>query len=328
MPTVSVIIPNYNHANFLEERIRSIVEQTFQDFEVIILDDCSTDNSKSIIEKYRDHPKVKKIIYNEINSGSPFKQWNKGVESTSGEIIWLAESDDLADVHFLETLVPKFQENTRLGIAYCQSYKLNEKNEIRGTWLKETDRLNKEKFRNDFEMSGVKYIDKYLINFNTIPNASGVLFRKKYYNEIGGTNESIKYCSDWLTWIKILLISDIAFISKPLNFFRFHDQSVIAEAKKMFKEDVYYEVFDEIMRRDLDHYLEDNFKGNVSYDHLLKKNKKKITDIIGREGVFEVVNKRNLNGFKKIFEASLNGLTIKFFLLLLKKLVKAIFRVR
>lgn len=70
MPKVSVIIPNYNHSSYLKERIDSILNQTFQNFEVIILDDCSTDNSKEIIELYRDHTKVSHIVYNEKNSGS------------------------------------------------------------------------------------------------------------------------------------------------------------------------------------------------------------------------------------------------------------------
>lgn len=77
-PLVSVLIPNYNHSIFLEERIQSVLNQKYQNFEVIILDDCSTDNSKNVIDKYKHNPKISHIIYNEINSGSTFKQWNKG----------------------------------------------------------------------------------------------------------------------------------------------------------------------------------------------------------------------------------------------------------
>lgn len=79
MPTVSVIVPNYCHAPYLEQRIESILQQTFQDFELILLDDCSTDGSREILERYRNHPKVSGIFYNERNSGSPFKQWKKGL---------------------------------------------------------------------------------------------------------------------------------------------------------------------------------------------------------------------------------------------------------
>ncbi len=82
---ISVIIPNYNHAFYLEQRIESILSQNFKDFEVIILDDKSTDNSKEIIEKYRNHPPhISTIIYNEANSGSTFIQWNKGVSLSKG----------------------------------------------------------------------------------------------------------------------------------------------------------------------------------------------------------------------------------------------------
>ncbi len=69
MPTVSVIVPNYNHASFLKQRINSILEQTYQDFELILLDDCSTDNSREILEQYRSNPHVSHIAHNEINSG-------------------------------------------------------------------------------------------------------------------------------------------------------------------------------------------------------------------------------------------------------------------
>src|SRR5207342_1807970 len=103
MATISVIIPNYNHAFYLKQRIDSVIQQTYSDFEIIILDDASTDNSRDVIEKYRHYPKVKHIIYNESNSGSTFSQWQKGIELASGKYIWLAESDDVADSTFLET---------------------------------------------------------------------------------------------------------------------------------------------------------------------------------------------------------------------------------
>ena len=99
---VSVIIPNYCHAQYLDQRIQSVLEQTYQNFEVIILDDKSTDNSLEVIDKYRSHPKVAKVIINEVNSGSPFKQWERGINEASGDIIWIAESDDYCTPDFLE----------------------------------------------------------------------------------------------------------------------------------------------------------------------------------------------------------------------------------
>ena len=97
MPKVTVIIPNYNHAKFLPRRIESVLNQTFQDFEVVFLDDSSTDNSLEIFNNYSTDKRIR-LIQNNVNSGSPFKQWIKGLRESKGEYIWIAESDDFADV--------------------------------------------------------------------------------------------------------------------------------------------------------------------------------------------------------------------------------------
>ena len=102
-PKISVVVPNYNHARFLPKRIDSILGQTLQDFELILLDDCSTDASRSILDKYADNPKVR-TEFNAVNSGSPFTQWSKGVRLARGQYVWIAESDDYADERFLERL--------------------------------------------------------------------------------------------------------------------------------------------------------------------------------------------------------------------------------
>lgn len=133
-PNVSVIIPNYNHAPYLIERIESVLNQTYQDFEVIILDDCSKDNSHEIIELYRNHSKVSQIEYNETNSGSTFKQWQKGISMAQGEWIWIAESDDVADFTFLEVLVAKTKKHLDLSIIYSQSLKIDSAGKTIGSW--------------------------------------------------------------------------------------------------------------------------------------------------------------------------------------------------
>src|SRR4051812_33606058 len=119
---VSVVIPNYNHAPYLRTRIDSVLNQSYQEVEVIILDDCSTDDSRSIIEEYRSHPKVSAIVYNERNTGSPFIQWNKGVGLAKGELIWIAESDDTCHPLMLSTVLERMNVDGNIGISYCQSY--------------------------------------------------------------------------------------------------------------------------------------------------------------------------------------------------------------
>src|SRR3982074_3559077 len=96
MPKVSVVIPNYNHARFLRRRIERVLNQTFQDFDVILLDDCSTDESRSILREYAADPRVR-IEFNGKNSGNTFKQRSKGGRLARGSHICVAEDGDYAD---------------------------------------------------------------------------------------------------------------------------------------------------------------------------------------------------------------------------------------
>ena len=121
-PAVSVIIPNYNHEPYLRQRIDSVLAQTFGDFEVILLDDCSSDSSPTIIESYRHHPKVSRIVLNEQNSGSTFAQWKRGLALARGRYVWIAESDDYADPEFLATLVPLLDADPSAAMAFTGSH--------------------------------------------------------------------------------------------------------------------------------------------------------------------------------------------------------------
>jgi len=323
---VSIIIPNYNHSLFLQQRIESVLNQTYQHFELIILDDCSKDNSREIIEQYRNNPKVTHILFNEHNSGSTFKQWNKGIELAKGDIVWLAESDDVADQEFLQTLVPEFTNNEKVGLVYAQSYRLNENNEITGTWLSWTDtldanqfiKLSSNEFGTDFCMNGLVFIDRFLIHKNTLPNASAVLFKKNIYLQVGGADETVKNCSDWLLWIKMLLISDVAFVAKPLNYFRYHAGSVIANAIKMSSSDRYWETYDKTMRKQMKKHLGVFSGESTLLKNINKRNNYYILEDEGREAVFEIKKKRWVNGSLKLIKATLTAPTLSFIRLLLR----------
>lgn len=222
MATVSVIIPNYNHASFLNERIDSVLNQTFQDFEVIILDDRSTDNSKETIEQYRNHPKITNILYNETNSGSTFKQWEKGLILAKGEWIWIAESDDVADKNFLESLLSDKDKNQDIVVNFCASYLMDEKSQEIGTldWALSLDTIDWERsYIND----GKDEILNKLFYKNIIPNASAVIFKKEaIQNNVFEIISKMKFAGDWLFWIKILERGKISYNPAKLNNFRIH----------------------------------------------------------------------------------------------------------
>ncbi len=219
---VSVIVPNYNHASFLKQRIDSVINQTYPDFEVILLDDCSTDNSREIIEQYRQHPKVSQIVYNETNSGSAFQQWKKGIELAKEEWIWIAESDDYAHDSLLEHLIVNTNRRANIVLSYCQSNEINENNTVLGTMQWWTNDLDAYHWSADYANSGTSEIVNYLLFKNTIPNASAVIFKKSAYLKVDDSHAGMRYCGDWLLWLQLLQAGDIAYTAQPLNFFRKH----------------------------------------------------------------------------------------------------------
>jgi len=221
---VSVIIPNYNHAPYLKQRIDSVLGQTFQDFEVIILDDLSPDNSKEIIEQYRNHPKVSHIIYNEENSGSTFKQWKKGIDLAKGEWVCIAESDDWCENSFLENLINLSQKHPSVGLAYCSSVFFNESDNSLAPQIA-TKNISEFILSKDF-------IHHKLIPFNGIVNASAVIFKKALYYKVSNYYTSFKLAGDWIFWAEISQMADVAICGKFLNYFRQHDIKVSMHSLK------------------------------------------------------------------------------------------------
>lgn len=225
MYKVSVIVPNFNHGRFLEKRMNSILSQTFRDYEIVFLDDASTDNSLEICQKYFSLNNFR-IDINKVNSGCTFKQWNKGVRIAKGEYIWIAESDDIGDPRLLEQLANVLDKNPNVGIVYCQSHYIDENGDIIGIHLDDVVKLDTDRWGSDFIMNGKKMLELFMVAVNAIPNASAVLFRKKLYKRIGGAEENMQLCGDWMTWAEMLLTQDIGFIAEPLNYFRVHKSTV------------------------------------------------------------------------------------------------------
>lgn len=238
IPTVSVILPNYNYENYLEFRISSILGQTFQDFELIILDDASTDGSRDIIEKYRSNSHVTQIIYNTKNSGKPCIQWEKGWKAARGKYIWIAETDDLAERDFLEKAVGALEAEKGSVLFFCGSLQ----NSPDGQFNRDRyDRWAQPKFRrkqdeNLYIFDGRFYIDHYLVWSNSIYNASGTVFRRDAIDE-----SDWKYCcefyglGDWALWSRIAAKGKVLISPEKLNLFRRHHNSATRRFSKNFR---------------------------------------------------------------------------------------------
>lgn len=224
-PKVSVIIPNYNYEPYLKERIESVLNQSFQDFEIIILDDCSTDHSRVIIEEYKNNPHVSRVIYNDNNSGSPFIQWERGINASTGEWIWIAESDDASDIYFLEGLLKKVMNHENYVVAYSHSYLIDKHgNKLEADWDNNT--------KKDISYSSYDFIHKKLIWNCCIYNASMVIFKKTAFYSIKNTFKNYHACGDWAFWLEICSKGDIIEVCKKLNYFRQHPQRATEVAAK------------------------------------------------------------------------------------------------
>src|SRR5579871_2477295 len=213
MPKVTVVIPNYNYARFLPQRIESVLNQSYRDFEVLYLDDASTDESAKSFARYAADPRIRSILNTE-NSGGPFPQWNRGVREATTEYVWIAEADDYADERLLERLVPILDANPNVGIVYCQSRYVDEEGVLGGSAASQQD---PERWSHDFISLGQEECARYLLFGCTLPNASAVVFRKSVYEATGGADETMQLCGDWHLWAKMLLRSDVAFVAEPLN---------------------------------------------------------------------------------------------------------------
>ena len=221
-PIVSVIVPNYNHAKFLRQRIDSILWQTYTDFELILLDDCSTDESLDVLMSYKDNPHVSAIIINEKNTGSPFEQWVKGIKKAKGKYIWIAESDDYAAPNFLKETTSLLDQNPEASICLTGSWVVNEYNKNIDELYKHVDPWNIDNKAHIF--NSTEYIVNYMSAGNTIYNGSMVLFRREgCLDNINFKFTDMRYAGDWLFWIEQIKKGKYVIeFHQKLNFWRKH----------------------------------------------------------------------------------------------------------
>ena len=253
-PLVSVIVPNFNHEKYLKDRLNSIYAQTYKNIEVILLDDCSTDASQQILERYAQYyPDQTRLIVNKTNSGSGYRQWSKGLKLANGKLIWIAESDDWCKSDFLQSLVPHFvYEDVRL--AYVNSAFMNSTGSDK---LWSTDKylsdLDGDLWRTQFKMTAHQLVGKGFAIKNVVPNVSGAIFANPgpQSDIIDALWSRKKICGDWLFYLHLIRGGSIAYSPQQKNYYRVHDRST---AKSTFYKDVYYEEHEDIAQFVLENF--------------------------------------------------------------------------
>lgn len=222
---VSVIVPNYNHAQYIDERLQSILNQTYRNFEIIILDDKSTDDSIEIINKYASYPNVSHVVVNKENSGSPFKQWHKGFELAQGDLIWIAESDDICDASFLQLVVSSLEKDPKCVLSFCKSVRIDGEGKCCGWFAQQKD-------VNSFLMDNKEFMRTYLSKYNIVINASSAVFKKAALLNVDRAYMDYRGCGDWAFWAEISKSGTVAYTDKELNFYRVYAQNTTSTLAK------------------------------------------------------------------------------------------------
>ncbi|MBP2566437.1 glycosyltransferase involved in cell wall biosynthesis/ubiquinone/menaquinone biosynthesis C-methylase UbiE [Agrobacterium tumefaciens] len=244
--TVTAIVPNFNHARYLTQRIDSILAQTYPLIDILVLDDCSSDDSRLIIDSYvKRFPERIKAIYNTENSGSVFRQWQKGHSQAKGDLVWICESDDFCEPTFIERTISTFRDPSVM-LAFGRTQFVNGQGDYfagldqyreesePGIWDARTVRPAAEWFRGGF---GVK---------NVIANVGGSLWRRfDVPNEVWEEARSFKIMGDWYLYSVIAAGGQIAYEPSGVSYFRIHESNTSGKSAQSRPE--YYREYARLM---------------------------------------------------------------------------------
>ncbi|NHN90570.1 glycosyltransferase [Acetobacter sicerae] len=232
-PLVSAIIPNYNHAEFLQQRFESILNQSYENIEIIFLDDYSQDGSLEIAEKFQEqYPEKIKIFSNESNSGNVFRQWRKGADAAQGEILWICESDDFADDNFVEKLVGHFVDPSvqiAFGrIQYCDR---------QGHFQDGLDGYRERAQAGIWDATLVKPAGWWFTNAfavsNVIANVGGCLIRRHdVRDEVWEKAQQFHVLGDWYLYAEWAAGGQIVYSPDAIAHFRQHEKNTSVNSFK------------------------------------------------------------------------------------------------
>lgn len=226
---VSAVIPNYNYAGYLNERIDSILFQTYPAAEIIILDDYSTDNSVQIIEERIKNNQTgipMRLVSNKINSGNVFSQWQKSFAEAKGDYVWIAEADDSCSARFLETVMHGFDDE-KVVISYCESLTMDENNVLLMGDLREwIDLFHTGKWDDDYVNEGIGEVAESMCINNTIANVSSTVIKNDDYFAILEGAKQFHLAGDWYTYMNILKRGKIAYFKQAFNYHRMQTQGL------------------------------------------------------------------------------------------------------
>lgn len=260
---VSIVVASYNHAGYLARRMDSLVAQTYPTIEILVIDDCSPDNSVEILERYESNPRVK-LIRREKNGG-----WvavsNQGIEMARGEYVLFANCDDDCAPTMVERLVNQIQTHPTAGIAFCRSLMVDENDHVLGDDFEIRERSFQLKCAEDTFIVRDE-MKRFLLYSCVIPNLSAALIRLNCFNATRNFSKNYRACSDWELFFRIAEDFDFCYVAEALNRFRQHATTIRSATKGRITYDEFFNLLlTEIPKTDLSLKERFRFRMHVMY---------------------------------------------------------------
>lgn len=216
MSTISVVVPAYNSQSTIIETINSVLEQTFTDFELIVINDGSTDRTLELLSEVKD---ARLKVYSYPNGGLPAAR-NQGIVRARGEFISFIDADDLWTSDKLELQLQALQKNPQAGVAYSWTICMGN---------------NGNSFHPGVSESFQGNVYPNLLVGNFIASGSNVLIRKEAIESVGNFDESLKSCEDWDYWLRLAPKWEFVVVPKPQIIYRLSSGAMSSKLDVMEK---------------------------------------------------------------------------------------------
>ena len=311
-PLVSIVFTSYNHQEYLRQALDSLINQTYPNIEIIIIDDCSNDGSQEILKEYEHYSNINLKLQTQ-NSGSYVKASNFGASFATGDYILFAQCDDFAEPTQIEILLKNFESNPSVGVVFSKSNLVNEKGEIFAD-----DFYGREKsFKTAVKENGLIKADKMkeFLSFScVIPNLSAALIKHDLFKEINGLSDQYLVVADWEFWLDLTEKTDFYYESQPLNYFRQHATTIRSSIKmKTQIVEIYKMFYNHISKYHLELIQENKIKlgaGAVWFSFFVENKESWLKCFLEIKSQIKVLEKNNVYylflGAKKHFCEYLN----------------------
>jgi len=210
---ISVVITCHNYAHFIEEAINSVLAQSLQCFEVVVIDDGSEDNIDEVISKYKN---VTYLSYYKLKGVGLAAASNFAIKKASGDYIIRLDADDWFDDNILLILSNYLDNHNDIGMVFCDYYTVDIKGKILHQHIREKISEN----------------STFLLDRPAL--AAGAMYRKSCWDAVGGYNENLRFQEDYDFWIKFIEKFEVRNINLPLMFYRQHGMSMSNNINKKF----------------------------------------------------------------------------------------------